>query len=205
MNPDLWCVCIDCSLPLSLPDHADVGQMLNSRLAVLRSTREAWSSSDPKVREHTLCLHSHISWCVVIDCSGDGHQLREPVRPGGHAQPSALEECVCVCVCRQAGSECVTGALSPHTQNTVDPGHGHHRTARAQTVTEEQILNVSYSLHTITDWSCLLVCRYVVCGCKIIKLILKSFGPVIKANISLPPSSGVDISRERGVCVCVCV
>ncbi len=39
--------------------------------------------------------------------------------------------------------------------------------------------------------------RYVVCGCNIIKLILKSFGPVIKSNLSLPPASGVDITREE--------
>lgn len=39
---------------------------------------------------------------------------------------------------------------------------------------------------------------YVLCGCKIVKLILKSFGPVIKSNIVSPPShGGVDIIREE--------
>ncbi len=35
-------------------DHSDVGQILNSRLAVVKIAREAWSSSDPKVH---LCVY----------------------------------------------------------------------------------------------------------------------------------------------------
>lgn len=41
---------------------------------------------------------------------------------------------------------------------------------------------------------------YIVCGCNVLKLILKSFGPVIKTNMASPPSHGaqaVDITREE--------
>jgi len=39
---------------------------------------------------------------------------------------------------------------------------------------------------------------YISCGCKILKLILKSFGPLIKSNIAAPPvQGGVDITREE--------
>lgn len=40
--------------------------------------------------------------------------------------------------------------------------------------------------------------RYVTCGCRILKLILKSFGPVIKSNVSIPLTpGGVDLMREE--------
>lgn len=46
---------------------------------------------------------------------------------------------------------------------------------------------------------------YVVCGCKIVKLILKSFGPVIKSNVTAPPShGGVDIMREERWVLLLC-
>ncbi|XP_041375540.1 katanin p80 WD40 repeat-containing subunit B1-like isoform X2 [Gigantopelta aegis] len=38
---------------------------------------------------------------------------------------------------------------------------------------------------------------YVVTTCASLKLILKNMGPVIKANLTAPPSIGVDISREE--------
>ena len=39
---------------------------------------------------------------------------------------------------------------------------------------------------------------HVKCACKVIKLILKSFGPVIKTNMATPPAhGGVDITREE--------
>ena len=43
-------------------------------------------------------------------------------------------------------------------------------------------------------------CRYVRCGCDVVKLVLKNFGPVIKTNLSTPPGQGargVDISKEE--------
>ena len=39
---------------------------------------------------------------------------------------------------------------------------------------------------------------YVACGCSVIKLILKSFGPVIKTNVMSPPvAGGRDLQREE--------
>jgi katanin p80 WD40 repeat-containing subunit B1 len=39
---------------------------------------------------------------------------------------------------------------------------------------------------------------HVKCACKVVKLILKSFGPVIKTNMATPPvHGGVDITREE--------
>ena len=39
---------------------------------------------------------------------------------------------------------------------------------------------------------------HVKCGCKVLKLILKSFGPVIKTNLATPPAhGGVDIMKEE--------
>lgn len=39
---------------------------------------------------------------------------------------------------------------------------------------------------------------HVKCGCKMVKLILKSFGPLIKTNLTTPPShGGIDITREE--------
>lgn len=39
---------------------------------------------------------------------------------------------------------------------------------------------------------------YVKCCCKVLKLILKSFGPLIKSNLATPPShAGVDITKEE--------
>lgn len=35
------------------------------------------------------------------------------------------------------------------------------------------------------------------CGCTVIKLILKMFGPVINENMQNPVVHGVDISREE--------
>lgn len=43
----------------------------------------------------------------------------------------------------------------------------------------------------------LLSFSYVETGCSAIKLILRNFSSVIKANITAPPSIGVDISREE--------
>lgn len=43
-----------------------------------------------------------------------------------------------------------------------------------------------------------LLSRYIACGCGSLKLILKSFGPVIKSNVtSPPPKGGIDITREE--------
>ena len=44
--------------------------------------------------------------------------------------------------------------------------------------------------------------RYVRCGCDVVKLVLKNFGPVIKTNLDTPPGGqggrgGVDISKEE--------
>lgn len=46
---------------------------------------------------------------------------------------------------------------------------------------------------------------HVKCGCKVVKLILKSFGPVIKTNMATPPShGGVDITKEeRYIIICL--
>ena len=47
---------------------------------------------------------------------------------------------------------------------------------------------------------CVCVCRYVRCGCEVVNLVLKSFGPVIKTNLGTPPTTGgrvVDISKEE--------
>ena len=43
------------------------------------------------------------------------------------------------------------------------------------------------------------VCSYVRCGLESLKQILRQFAPIIKANITAPPSAsvGVDISREE--------
>ena len=39
---------------------------------------------------------------------------------------------------------------------------------------------------------------HVKCACKVLKLILKSFGPVIKTNMATPPRhGGVDITKEE--------
>lgn len=38
---------------------------------------------------------------------------------------------------------------------------------------------------------------YVHCGCAVIKLILKMFGPVIKENMQAPTGHGIDINREE--------
>ena len=40
-------------------------------------------------------------------------------------------------------------------------------------------------------------CSYVHTGCAALRLILKNFASVIKANITAPPSLGVDITREE--------
>ena len=45
-------------------DHSDVGQILNSRLTVVKIAREAWSSSDPKVNLHVQYFNSHT--CVHL-------------------------------------------------------------------------------------------------------------------------------------------
>ena len=39
--------------------------------------------------------------------------------------------------------------------------------------------------------------RHVGCGCNVAKLILKSFGPVIKTNLAAPPQGGRDIQRDQ--------
>ena len=39
--------------------------------------------------------------------------------------------------------------------------------------------------------------RYVMIACDSLKIVLKNFGPVIKANLTAPPSVGVDITREE--------
>ena len=39
---------------------------------------------------------------------------------------------------------------------------------------------------------------YSACACSVIKLLLKSFGPVIRSNLASPPAQGdVDIMREE--------
>ncbi|KAJ8303194.1 hypothetical protein KUTeg_019590 [Tegillarca granosa] len=38
---------------------------------------------------------------------------------------------------------------------------------------------------------------YVTTVCSSLKVVLKNFGPVIKANLTAPPSVGVDITREE--------
>ncbi|XP_053402065.1 katanin p80 WD40 repeat-containing subunit B1-like isoform X2 [Mercenaria mercenaria] len=39
--------------------------------------------------------------------------------------------------------------------------------------------------------------EYVMIACESLKIILKNFGPLIKANLTAPPSYGVDLSREE--------
>ena len=39
--------------------------------------------------------------------------------------------------------------------------------------------------------------NYITTGCNTLKIILKNFASVIKANMTAPPSVGVDISREE--------
>lgn len=34
-------------------------------------------------------------------------------------------------------------------------------------------------------------------ACDSLKIVLKNFGPLIKANLTAPPSYGVDLSREE--------
>lgn len=41
------------------------------------------------------------------------------------------------------------------------------------------------------------VISYVTAACEALKIILRNFGPVIKSNLTAPPSQGVDISREE--------
>ena len=43
----------------------------------------------------------------------------------------------------------------------------------------------------------LFISSYIHCGCSALKLMLRNFASVIKANVMAPPSLGVDISREE--------
>lgn len=69
------------------------------------------------------------------------------------------------------------------------------------------ILNAKAGLWNLDICSCLLPHlkellaskyeTYVMIACDSLKIVLKNFGPVIKANLTAPPSVGVDISREE--------
>ncbi len=61
-------------------------------------------------------------------------------------------------------------------------------------------LTQSWTVYVSVYW-CSLVCvyiySYVQTGCGALKVILRNFAPVIKANMAAPPGLGVDISREE--------
>ena len=51
----------------------------------------------------------------------------------------------------------------------------------------------------------LLSSSYLHCGCTVVKLILKMFGPVIKENMQAPTGHGIDINREERYTLCLIV
>nr|XP_022343510.1 katanin p80 WD40 repeat-containing subunit B1-like isoform X4 [Crassostrea virginica] len=69
------------------------------------------------------------------------------------------------------------------------------------------VLNLKSGLWSLDLCSCLLpqvqdlmdskYDSYVTAACEALKIILRNFGPVIKSNLTAPPSQGVDISREE--------
>ncbi|XP_061162980.1 katanin p80 WD40 repeat-containing subunit B1-like isoform X2 [Saccostrea echinata] len=69
------------------------------------------------------------------------------------------------------------------------------------------VLNLKSGLWSLDLCSCLLpqvqdlmdskYDSYVTAACEALKIMLKNFGPVIKSNLTAPPSQGVDISREE--------
>ncbi|XP_056016320.1 katanin p80 WD40 repeat-containing subunit B1-like isoform X4 [Ostrea edulis] len=69
------------------------------------------------------------------------------------------------------------------------------------------VLNLKSGLWSLDLCSCLLpqvqdlmdskYDSYVTAACEALKIMLRNFGPVIKSNLTAPPSQGVDISREE--------
>lgn len=50
---------------------------------------------------------------------------------------------------------------------------------------------------------CALCGSYVLSACSAVKLVLRNFAPVIRSNLSSPPSEGIDFSREERLVGCV--
>lgn len=69
------------------------------------------------------------------------------------------------------------------------------------------VLNLKSGLWSLDLCSCLLpqvqdlmdskYDSYVTAACEALKIMLRNFGPVIKSNLTAPPSQGVDLSREE--------
>ena len=123
------CVCV-CA------DHADVSDILKSRLSALKKVRAAWSPSEPKVcLSHSGAVLTLLSSAVL---AGASREHRQPSSAGGPAECPQPQEV------REGGREvAVCDSTSPHSQNAVELRYGAGCTTRARPPPQEQIPIVS--------------------------------------------------------------
>lgn len=163
----------------SISDHSDVCQILNSRLGVLRGIRAEWSVSEPKVHERSICNVDIKCTCSLSHYSCSLHWRWQSTQ-------ATLLHLLTFWICSIS-----KGIMFCTTLNLVC----------SCALTCRTLWTLEMSLLVLPELHSLISSRHashVKCGCKVVKLILKSFGPVIKTNMATPPShGGVDITKEE--------